>query len=44
MIDGKEVLRQAPAAPELEQWGLTHREVIEIEGRQKKPHRKLRNF
>jgi hypothetical protein len=29
MIDGKEVLRQAPAAPELEQWRLTHREIIE---------------
>ena len=24
-------LRQAPAAPELEQWGLTLREIIEIE-------------
>ena len=37
-------LRQAPAAPEVEQWRLTHREIIELRAGRSGPHRKMQEL
>jgi hypothetical protein len=38
-LTAEKCLRQAPAAPELEQRRLTHREIIELRAGRSKPHR-----